>query len=110
MTSLSVVYQNEVCLFQCQTVENMLADDELRFHYIQNFVPRQQHVYQLRRQNAVLSLSFMDSPGRRPMLASTDFSSDYCNTNNSHSISNSILDNILAGLPHYVHIVHLKFC
>ena len=42
------------------------------------------------------------------MLAGTDFSSDYCNTNNSHSISNSILDNNLTGLPQHVHIVHFK--
>ena len=60
-----------------------------------------------RRQNAVF-LSFIDSPGRRLMLARTEFSSDYCNTNNSHSISNSISDNNLAGLPQHVHIVHFK--
>ena len=42
------------------------------------------------------------------MLARTEFSSDYCNTNNSHSISNSILDNNLAGLPQHVHIMHFK--
>ena len=42
------------------------------------------------------------------MLASTDFSSDYFNANNSHSISNSILDNNLAGLPQHMHIVHFK--
>ena len=42
------------------------------------------------------------------MLASTGFSSDYCNTNNSFSISNSILDNNLASLPQHVHIVHFK--
>ena len=50
-----------------------------------------------KKKNAVF-LSIMDSPGRRPMLASTDFSSDYCNTNNSHSVSNSILDNNLADI------------
>ena len=50
----------------------------------------------------------MDSPERRPMLASTDLSSDYCNTNNAHSISNSILDNNLAELPQHVQIMHFK--
>ena len=60
-----------------------------------------------RRQHTVFLL-FMDSPGRRPMLARTEFSADYCNTNNSHLISNSILDNNLAGLPQHVHIVHFK--
>ena len=42
------------------------------------------------------------------MLASTDFSSDYCNTKNSHSILNSILDYNPTGLPQHVHIVHFK--
>ena len=60
-----------------------------------------------RSQNAVF-LSFMDSPGRRSMLARTEFSSNYCNTNNSHSISNIIFDNNIAGLPQHVHILHFK--
>ena len=34
-------------LFYCQTVENMFADDKLIFHYIQNYVARQQHVHLL---------------------------------------------------------------
>ena len=37
----------EVCSFYCQTVENMFADDKLIFHYIQNYVARQQHVHLL---------------------------------------------------------------
>ena len=47
-------------------------------------------------------------PGRRIKLASTEFSPDYCNRNNSLSISNSIWENILAGLPQHVHIVHFE--
>ena len=42
------------------------------------------------------------------MLASTDFSSDYCNENNSLSISNIIWDNNLAGLLQHVQFVHFK--
>ena len=44
---LSVVSLTEVCHFYCQTVENMLADDKLIVHYIQNYVARQQHVHLL---------------------------------------------------------------
>ena len=39
------------------------------------------------------------------MLDTTSFSSDYCNENNSLSISNIILDNYVAGLSQHVHIV-----
>ena len=38
------------------------------------------------------------------MLASTVFSPDYCNGNNSLSISNSIYEKI----PQHVHIVHFE--
>ena len=46
--------------------------------------------------------------GRQIKLASTAFSPDYCNRNNSLSISNSIWENIPAGLPQHVHIVHFE--
>ena len=86
----------------------MLADDELCFHYNSKLRGTSAiRVPALRRQTAVF-LSFMDSSGWRHMLASTDFSSDLCNTTNSNSISNNILDNDLAGLPQHVHIVHFK--
>ena len=42
------------------------------------------------------------------MLATTSFSSDYCNENNSLSISNIIWDNYVAGLSQHVHIVYFK--
>ena len=42
------------------------------------------------------------------MLASTKFSPDYCNRNNSLSISNSIWENNPAGLAQHVHIVHFE--
>ena len=46
--------------------------------------------------------------GRRIKLAITKFSPDYCNRNNSLSISNSIWENNPAGLPQHVHIMHFK--
>ena len=42
------------------------------------------------------------------MLATTLFFSDYCNENDSLSISNIIWDNYVAGLPQHVHIVCFK--
>ena len=42
------------------------------------------------------------------MLATTSFSSDYCNENNSLPMSNIIWDNYVAGLPQHVHIVYFK--
>ena len=47
-------------------------------------------------------------PGKRIKLASTGFSPDYCNRNNSLSISNSISVNNTAGLPQHVHIVRFE--
>ena len=46
--------------------------------------------------------------GRQIKLASTEFSPDYCNWNNSLSISNSIWENYPAGLPQHLHIVHFE--
>ena len=42
------------------------------------------------------------------MLATTLFSSDYCNVNNSFAISNIIWDNYVAGLPQHVHIGYFE--
>ena len=42
------------------------------------------------------------------MLATTSFSSDYCNEINSLSILNIIWDNYVAGLPQDVHMVFFK--
>ena len=42
------------------------------------------------------------------MLASTSFFSDYCNANDSLSISNIIWENYAAGLLQHVHIMYYK--
>ena len=42
------------------------------------------------------------------MLAITEISPDYCDRNNSLSISNSIGENNPASLPQHVHIVHFE--
>ena len=50
LNSCSVVFRGRPGggeLFNCQTVENMFADDTLIVYYIQNYVARQQHVHLL---------------------------------------------------------------
>ena len=88
MASLSVVSLTEACHFYCQTLGNLFADDKLFVEYIQNSVERQQQVC-FKKSKRGISVTCLQ-PGGQLKLAYTEFSPDYCNRNNSLSISNSI--------------------
>ena len=93
--------------FSLPDCRNMLADNKLYFHCHKTTCHISNTCNSFKKSKRDTSVIY-DNSGRRPMLATTLFSSDYCNENNSLSISNIIWDNYVAGLPQHVPIVYFE--